>query len=590
MNMKIILRITVTSLLLCGVISCKMLEPENDNHNTFDRVYNDPAFAEGLLLRAYTLIPTNNYSFDDVATDDAVTNDRVNNYMRMATGEWTARFNPQNMWDNANAAIMYINQFLSVVEEVPWKRTNPEVAGLYVRRYKGESLALRALFKFYLLRNHGGVDGAGNLLGIPLYNHFLESQEDFALPRATFEESIQSIYADIDEALQYMPMDFGNISDLSQLEGTPYSDVTSTQNYNDVFGEFPQQRITGRHVLALRSKVALLAASPAFNPQNDMTLWARAADEAAVLLDAINGTAGLDPKGHLFYLKEQVDEADITTGDRFDLREIIWRRPITTDRDRETQNFPPTLYGLGRINPTQNLVDAFPMANGYPIDHPESGFDASNPYAGRDPRLSHYIVYNGSSLRNTVINTGLNGGDNGIDALPTSTRTGYYLKKLLREDVNVNPSSPSNQKHFNTHLRYTELFLNYAEAANEAWGPDGTGSHAFSARDVIAAIRKRAGIAQPDNFLASIQDKDEFRELIRNERRLELCFEGFRFWDLRRWKTDLSIPAQGVKISNGVYDYFNVEVRSYDNSYMHYGPIPDREITKFQLVQNKGWN
>src|SRR5690606_38830712 len=118
-----------------------------------------------------------------------------------------------------------------------WKRTNPEVAGLYVRRYKGESLALRALFKFYLLRNHGGVDGAGNLLGIPLYNHFLESQEDFALPRATFEESIQSIYADIDEALQYMPMDFGNISDLSQLEGTPYSDVTSTQNYNDVFGE-----------------------------------------------------------------------------------------------------------------------------------------------------------------------------------------------------------------------------------------------------------------------------------------------------------------------------------------------------------------
>src|SRR5690606_40729622 len=84
--------------------------------------------------------------------------------------------------------------------------------------------------------------------------------------------------------------------------------------------------------------------------------------------------------------------------------------------------------------------------------------------------------------------------------------------------------------------------------------------YAFSARDVIAAIRKRAGIAQPDNFLASIQDKDEFRELIRNERRLELCFEGFRFWDLRRWKTDLSIPAQGVKISNGVYDYFNVEV------------------------------
>lgn len=588
--MKIILRIGVLSLLIGAVFSCKMLEPENDAHNTFDRVYNDPAFAEGLLLRAYTLIPTNSYTFDDVATDDAVTNDRVNNFMRMATGEWTARFNPQNMWDNANAAIMYINQFLTVVDVVPWKKTNPEVAQLYARRFKGESYALRALFKYYLLRNHGGVDAGGNLLGIPIYNQFLEDRDDFSLPRVSFAESVQSIYDDINEALKYTPMDFANISSLSQLEGTPYSDVTSVQNYNDVFGEFPQQRITGRHVLALRSKVALLAASPAFNLQNDINLWVNAANSAATVLEGIGGLSGLHPKGHLFYLKEQVDEADITTGDRLDLGEILWRRPITTDRDRETQNFPPTLYGSGRINPTQNLVDAFPMANGYPISHPASGFDAANPYAGRDPRLSHYIVYNGSTLRNTSINTSLNGGDNGIDALPTSTRTGYYLKKLLREDVNVNPSSPSNQKHFNTHIRYTEIFLNYAEAANEAWGPDGTGPSGYSARDVIAAIRKRAGITQPDAYLASVQTQEDFRELIRNERRLELCFEGFRFWDVRRWKLDLSTPARGVKISNGTYDYFTVEPRSYDNSFMHYGPIPDREITKFQLVQNKGWN
>jgi hypothetical protein len=579
-----------TALLICSVASCKMLEPENDNHNTLDRVSRDPAFAEGLLIRAYTFIPTNSYNFDDIATDNAVSNDRVNNFLRMATGEWTARFNPQNQWDNANAAIMYINQFLNVVDEIPWKRTNSEVEKLYARRFRGEALALRALFKYFLLRNHGGIDAGGAALGIPLYDSFLENRDDFSTPRATFEASIQSIYADVEEAQKYLPMDFGNITSVSQLANTPYADVTSVQFYNDVFGEYPQQRITARHALATKARAALLAASPAFNLTNNGTLWVDAANQTSRLLDDVGGVNGLDPKGHLFYLKEQVDAADITTGDKLDLREIMWRRPFTNDRDRETANFPPSLYGNGRINPTQNLVDAFPMANGYPIDHEEGAYDPTEPYAGRDPRLAHYIVFNGSSFKGATINTSIAGGDNGIESLPTSTRTGYYLKKLLREDVNVNPASVSNQRHFNTHIRYTELFLNYAEAANEAWGPDGTGSNAYSARDIIAAIRKRAGIRQPDQYLESLVSQEEFRDLIRNERRLELCFEGYRFWDLRRWKQDLTTPARGVRISNGVYEYFTVEPRSYDNNFMHYGPIPDREITKFQLVQNKGWN
>lgn len=585
---KVNTKIWAVGLLLFGTFSCQMLEPENDNHVTIERVYRDPAFAEGLLIRAYTLIPTNNYPFDEVGTDDAVTNNRLNNFLRIATGEWTARFNPQSEWDDANAAIMYINQFLSVVDDIPWKRTNPEVEKLYIRRFKGESYALRALFKFYLLRNHGGFDAGGQLLGIPIYNEFLENREDFSIPRATFEESVESIYADIEEAVKLLPKDFGNINSLSEI--TDFPEATSVGNYNDVFGDFPQQRVTGRHALAIKARTALLAASPAFNPTNNNALWVNAANFSGSLLADINGLGGLDPNGHLFYLKAQVDAADITTGDRKDLGEILWRRPFVNDRSRESANFPPSLYGGGQINPTQNLVDAFPMANGYPIDHPEAEFDPEKPYAGRDPRLGHYIVFNGSSLRNTVITTAPGVGDNSLDALPSSTRTGYYLKKLLREDVNVNPASPSDQRHFNTHIRYTELFLGYAEAANEAWGPDGTGANGFSARDVIGEIRKRAGISQPDNYLASLQSPEEFRELIRNERRLELCFEGFRFWDIRRWKNDLSITAKGVRIENGVHNVFDVEPRAYDNEFMHYGPIPDREITKFQLQQNKGWN
>lgn len=586
------MRYKIFSLLLGSLIlfsACELLEPENDNHSTLDRVYDDPAYGEGLLLRAYTYIPTNDYRYDEVATDDAVTNDRLSSYLRMATGEWSAFYNPQNLWDNCNRGIMYINEFLGIVNDIPWKPSDEELNELYKRRFTGEAYAIRGMLKYFLLRNHGGYGTNGELLGTPVYNEFLVNEEDFSIPRATFAESLNSAYADFAEALNYLPLDYGNLGGLEELPAG-FGEVTDISSYNFVFGDVTQQRMSGRHVKAIKARLALLAASPAFNPTNDLNLWEEAANLTAELLEDIGGPSGLDPKGHTFYLKAQVDDADITAGNKKDIAEILWRRPIYTNAVREQDNFPPSLYGKGEINPTQNLVDAFPMKNGYPITDENSGYDPQNPYANRDPRLSLYVVYNGSKMKNTVINTGVGTGDNGLDAVQNSTRTGYYLKKLLREDVNANPSSVSNQKHFNTHIRYTELFLNYAEAANEAWGPDAAGTNGFSAKEVIAAIRKRAGIAQPDEYLASVSGQDEMRQLIRNERRLELCFESFRFWDLRRWKEDLTVPAKGVQIQDNNFTYFTVEERAYDNAYMHYGPLPDKEIVKFSLIQNNGWN
>ncbi len=571
------------------LFSCDLLEPADDNHSTIERVYEDPTFGEGLLIKAYTYIPTNDYRYDEVATDDAVSNDRQNSYMRIATGEWSALYNPQSLWDNCNQGILYANKFLDVVDSIPWKWTDDDLNALYVRRLTGESYALRGLFKYFLLRNHGGYGSDGELLGTPIYDKFLETKEEFSTPRAGFSDFVNSAKSDLDKALTYLPLDYGNLGSVDELPAG-FAGVSDISLYNTVFGDVTQQRMSGRHVEAMKARLALLAASPAFNASNNTSLWEEAADLNADLLDDIGGPAGLDPKGHTFFLKAQVDDADITTGNKKDIAEILWRRPIYSNRTRESNNFPPSLYGDGDINPTQNLVDAFPMANGYPIADENSGYDPANPYAGRDPRLSLYIVYDGSKLKNTTINTGVGAGDDGLDALQNSTRTGYYLKKLLREDVNLNPSSTSDQKHFNTHIRYTELFLNYAEAANEAWGPDGMGGNGYSAKDVIGAIRQRAGITQPDNYLASITSKEEMRTLIRNERRLELCFESFRFWDLRRWKEDLTEAAKGVRIENGTYSYFTVEGRAYDNSYMHYGPIPDKEIVKFNLIQNDGWN
>ena len=166
------------------------------------------------------------------------------------------------------------------------------------------------------------------------------------------------------------------------------------------------------------------------------------------------------------------------------------------------------------------------------------------------------------------------------------------MKKRLRMDVNCDPSSTTSKTHYTPRIRYTEMFLSYAEAANEAWGPTGQGNHAYSAYDVIKAIRNRAsvGVGNGDPYLEECKaGKEKMRSLIRNERRLELCFESFRFWDLRRWKAVLNETARGMDADNNGYSDFDVENRSYAD-YMYYGPVPYSEILKYNnLIQNKGW-
>jgi len=181
-------------LLLPGLLftACELLEPEDDNHNTIDRVYKEPAFGEGLLIRGYVLLPTNDYLWDDVATDDAVTNEKTSNYSRMATGEWSALFNPQSLWQNSYTAISYINLFLTVVDSIDWRWSDKSMDLMFERRLKGEAYALRGLYKFYLLRNHGGYGAGNELLGTPIYNEFFKSDEEFFKPRATFAECLAS--------------------------------------------------------------------------------------------------------------------------------------------------------------------------------------------------------------------------------------------------------------------------------------------------------------------------------------------------------------------------------------------------------------
>lgn len=571
------------------VTSCELFEPVDDNHSTFTRVMNDPAFAEGILDYGYTKIPTNTFSYNDVATDDAVSNDKLNSYMRIATGEWSSSYDPMSKWADCLAGIQSVNQFLTIVDTIGWRRSIPELNQLWIKRFKGEAYGLRALLKYHLLVTVAGEDASGRLSGIPILDNYLDNSADFNIPRATFAQSVSSIYSDIDESLKYLTMlDYKTLTAGSVLP--PSYESTTVSNYNVVFGNEAAQRISGRIVRALRAKTALLEASPAF--ADDAALWSKAAGYSGELLKTINGVAGLDPDGHRFFLKTLTDKVNLAAATPVDQKEMIWRTRKVLSNTRESANYPPLLFGSGRLNPTQNIVDAFPMQNGYPIDNQNSNYNSQQPYLNRDPRLALYVIYDGTKFKGSDIFTRAGGKENAKDSIPTSTRTGYYLKKLLVEQVNMTPASTSQEYHYEVHMRYTDLFLMYAEAANEAWGPDSDPEgFGFTARDVIRAIRKRAGIAQPDVYLNGINNAQDMRKLIRNERRLELCFEGHRFWDLRRWKENLNVTARGVEINKNAtqYKYVDVEQRLYKD-YMYSGPIPNGEVSKYSnLVQNKGW-
>lgn len=582
-------RILIFMVVLFALSSCKKFtDPAPQNNGDFENIYTEPALAHGILLNGYTRLPSNFWNFNDVATDDAVSNDINNNYRRIATGQWSSILNPLDQWTNARAGIQYVNLFLAEADKVLWDSQDPKLNTMFNDRQKGEAYALRAYLMMYMLQAHSGKVG-GVMYGFPLVLEPETPASNFNQPRATFDACLKQIYSDLDKAEELLPLDYRDITNASQIPAK-YAGV-NTETYNRVFGKFFNLRMTSRISKAIRAKVALLAASPAYNGSN-ATTWENAANYTAQVLSLNGWLTNLDPNGVTWYdNKAEIDA--LASGSS--PREMLWRTNVGSNSDLEAANYPPTLSGQGRINPTQNLVNAFPMANGFPIAVAGSNYNASTPYTGRDPRLAKFIVYNGNTVgpTNKVINTttDLATNDDGLNIREVSTRTGYYMKKLLRQDVSRNPTI-NNQKHYKPHIRYTELFLNYAEAANEAWGPMATGGNPHSAYDIIKAIRARAGVGTTngDAYLETIKgDKDAMRILIKNERRIELAFEGFRFWDLRRWNANLTEPVTGVSISQNTYNVINVETRSFQE-FMRFGPVPYSEILKYNaLQQNTGW-
>jgi hypothetical protein len=247
-------------------------------------------------------------------------------------------------------------------------------------------------------------------------------------------------------------------------------------------------------------------------------------------------------------------------------------------------------------NPTQNLVDAFPMSNGRTIDDPNSGYDPAKPYNNRDPRLAMTVLFNGSSFvvndKTSTIET-FAGGTDGPESYPNASPTGYYLKKFLLPHA-VWDGRTVNITRTWILIRFAELYLNYAESRNEAYGPD---AEVYAA---LRALRLRAGL-RPSDVQAGL-NQEQMRKLIQNERRIELAFEEHRFFDIRRWKL-FDDPEQKSAIQNiravkiirnedgsiTINPNHKLQERTFSPK-MYFYPIPMDEIQKNKnLTQNPMW-
>ena len=606
---KIFSTITVIGycLLVVALASCDdMFTPADENNRQMEDLAKESSYAHGLLIYGYDRLPYITTTQTDIATDDAVTNQKNSAYLNMATGTWASDNNPMSQWDNCKDGIQYLNNFFQIVEKSTWAPSAASKQQMFIDRLKGEAFGLRAILYYYLLQAHGGYADDGILYGVPLLTTPEDGSSDFNQPRALFSDCVKQCFADCDSAMALLPYEYKDIESESEIPAKYLALGANFSGYNLVFGDKARGLVSAKIAEAVKAQVALLAASPAFRDQSGVTS-AEAATLCANVLKRIGGLEGFDETGNIWYKNKTKLEPSAA-----EMPEILWREDRHKNATQESENFPPTLYGSGRVNPSQNLVDAFPMRNGRPITDAKSGYDPKNPYTGRDPRLADNVIYNGTLFRRALIITGTypndnNETDDNINSISTSTRTGYYLKKLLRDDVSPLSSSLIEQQHIYPRIRYTEIFLAYAEAANDAWGPkaDPTGV-GFTAYDVIKAIRTRAGLAtneiglplsEGDVYLEECAgDKNKMTNLIRNERRIELCFENKRFWDLRRWQMPLNETVKGVKIDRneetGVLSYtiIDVEERKYDSSYQWYGPIPKGEVLKWSnLMQNKGW-
>ena len=444
----------------------------------------------------------------------------------------------------------------------------------------GQAYFFRAWNYFEIIRRWGGMFK---------FDKVFLSDDDMDFPRLSYHESTDWLVSDLELAYQLLP---------------------------EKWGASEKGRVTKAAALALKSMALLYSASPSMCPElnynYDLEICKKAATAAWEAIDYINRTGcnrlmpgkTAEEYSKIFYNKDIMasDEAIFYQTKRNGKRAISeWNA-----------NFVPNSMCAANVHcasPTQNMADMFEMADGRTIKDAGADYDDQNPYVNRDPRFYYDILYNGVKWGNNKgvphyfelweYNTYDNSKSADMMALFSQTynpRCPYLIRKWWPETANkwendYNYYMPA------IYIRVAQLYLDFAEAANEAYGPEtkvpGTD---MSAVDAINIIRNRVGAVPVRSEYKA--NKEVFRDRIRNERAVELCFEDHRWYDIRRWRIAKDVVKVIYKavITRTGKEQFRFEYmehpdykRVFEDKHYWY-PIPKSQMEMLNNVeQNPGW-
>ncbi|PSR54036.1 RagB/SusD family nutrient uptake outer membrane protein [Adhaeribacter arboris] len=539
----------ITSLLLIIVTGCEkeVLNKKSRSSFTDEDVWQDINLAEKLVFSTYDALGGWGWPQEgaggllSTATDEA--------FMLFDYGFWpvsSGTIDASNMgvftnsWRDGYKSIRNINIFLNRIDNVPG--ADPEK----VKRLKGEMKFIRAKAYADLISFFGGV---------PLITNVYSLNDEFTEKRASYQECVNFIVKELDEAKEMVPP------------------TVTAENWG---------KVTQGACLALKSEVLLYAASklhdPASTPNGPLftydqaNKWQQASDAAKAVIDL--NYYSLVPVNTWQEYTQIFLKAN---------PEIIFARPYSPEFSHpniDQINTPNGYNGWSGNIPSQNLVDDFKMMDGTNFDwtNPEH---AAEPYKNRDPRFYANIVYQGATYRGRQTEFFLPGGLDSRDG-PESwnyATTGYSMRKFMDESLDFKKGLGKQPFIF---FRLAEMYLNYAEAqyylGNEA-----------VAKEYVNKIRARVHMPEINSSGAQLLED------IQHERRIELCFESKRFFDVRRWmiaEETGNKNAKGIewKKENGVlkYNIIDVQQRSF-TARMYYLPIPLSEINKTGLEQNPGY-
>jgi len=527
-------------------------------------VFKSVSLSQAYVNALYQVLP--NWNYDWWSGDrnksyalSSICDEAYNQYNLIGSTNWnTASVTADNnygydTWNYHWGYIQRTNYFLSKVGNVPIISPSDT---LKLNQTKGEVYYLRAYSYLILAMEYGGL---------PLISKPFDLSSNFEVTRSNFTATVAFIVADLDQAAALLP-------------------VTRSS------GELG--RMTQGAALALKSRILLHLASPQWNTSNDLSLWQKASDAALAVIKS--------PAGYV--LSASYD--DIFT--KRDNPEIIsqhllygggsWGAPGGSYVIYETYNAPSGFHGWASYTPSQNLVDAYNMKNGKLIADPTSGYDPQNPYLNRDSRLFSTIVYDSVPfLKPEFCAWRYSGGatnitqfwDGGYDSQTGQggggeTKTGYTFRKYFDLTFNYDAGQSEPQKTWIV-SRLGEIYLNYAEAQFNL-------GHADVAATYLNLLRSRAGIT------TSLVASDITMARIQNERNVELAYEGFRFFDVRRWKiADVTEnkPLMGMHIvknqnNSKSYTPIVVQARKFVPA-MYLFPIPKNEMDRVNIGQNPGY-